>query len=94
MGLGHDTLVEKLVQRQPALIGLSASGKRSLPALTRLIVALRISNPGARILVCGQIAATNLSLVGVVGADAAAADFDSALGHMDRLLNRPTPRLI
>lgn len=94
VGLTHDALVEKLEQRQPVLIGLSASGKRSLPALTRLIVALRIHNPGARILVCGQIAAQNLTLVGVTGADAAAADFDSALAHMDRLLNIPTNRLI
>lgn len=94
LGLGHEALVEKLEQRQAALIGLTASGKRSLPALTRLIVALRISNPGARILVCGQIAAKNLSLVGVTGADAAAADFNSAIAHMDRLLNLPTNRLI
>jgi len=94
VGLAHDVLVEKLEQRQPALIGLSASGKRSLPALTRLIVALRISNPGARILVCGQIAATNISLVGVTGADAAAAEFGAALGHMDRLLKMPSARLI
>lgn len=93
VGLTHDVLVEKLEQRQPMLIGLSASGKRSLPALTRLIVALRIHNPGARILVCGQIAASNLTLVGVTGADAAAADFDSALALMDRLLNLPTNRL-
>ncbi|GLS88770.1 hypothetical protein GCM10010873_37440 [Cypionkella aquatica] len=94
VGLSHDALVEKLEHRQPVLIGLSASGKRSLPALTRLIVALRIHNPGARILVCGQIAASNLTLVGVTGADAAAADFDSALAHMDRLLNLPTNRLM
>ncbi|MFC3181370.1 cobalamin B12-binding domain-containing protein [Cypionkella sinensis] len=93
VGLNHDALVEKLEQRQPMLIGLSASGKRSLPALTRLIVALRIHNPGARILVCGQIATSNLTLVGVTGADAAAADFDSALAHMERLLNLPTNRL-
>ena len=93
LGLEHDALVEKLEQRQPVLIGLSASGKRSLPALTRLIVALRISNPGARILVCGQIAATNLTLVGVTGADAAAHDFNGAIAHMERLLTIPTNRL-
>lgn len=94
VGLTHDALVETLEQRQPALIGLSASGRRSLPALTRLIVALRISNPNARILVCGQIAATNLALVGLTGADAAAHDFQGAIGHMERLLDLPTGRLI
>lgn len=85
VGLPHDDLVQVLQERQVALIGLSASGKRSLPALIRLIVALRISNPGAAILICGQIAALPLNLVGVTGADAAAGDFDEALRQMERL---------
>jgi MerR family transcriptional regulator, light-induced transcriptional regulator len=91
VGLTHEDLIAELSQRKPALLGLSASGKRSVPALTKLIVAERISNPAGRILVCGPIASTSLSLVGVIGADAAAVDFDTAMGHMDRLLNlRPT----
>ena len=94
VGLAHDDLVETLEQRQPALIGLSASGKRMVPALTRLMVALRISNPTTRILLCGQIAASGYSLVGVTGADAAAQDFEGAIKHMERLLNLPTGRLI
>ena len=49
VGLSHDELVQTLEQRQPSLIGLSASGKRSLPALTKLIVALRISHPDTHI---------------------------------------------
>lgn len=40
----------------------------------------------ARILVCGQIAARNLSLEGITGADAAATDLDSALAQMERLV--------
>lgn len=86
VGKSHDDLVQVLEQRQPALIGLSASGRRSLPALTRLIVALRISSPSARILVCGQIASSTAGLVGVAGADAAATDFHGAISQMERLL--------
>lgn len=94
MGLTHDALVEQLLQRKPALICLSASGKRALPALTRLIVAVRISNPDARILICGQIASAGLGLIGITGADATAQDFQAAIDQMERLLNltagRPT----
>lgn len=94
VGQNHDDLVQSLEMRQPFLVGLSASGKRSLPALTKLIVALRLGNPGMRIMVCGQITATNLNLVGVVGADAAAVDFEGAIGHLERLLSGGTGRLI
>lgn len=94
VGLSHDELVQNLELRQPPLIGLSASGRRSLPALTKLIVALRISNPGTRILVCGQIASSTLSLVGVTGADAAATDFQGALVQMENLLNIQTGRFL
>jgi MerR family transcriptional regulator, light-induced transcriptional regulator len=74
-----------------SLIGLSASGRRSLPDLTKLIVALRISNPAARILVCGQIAASAVALVGLTGADAVAQDFDTAIEAMERLVSaQPT----
>ncbi|MDO9524626.1 MAG: cobalamin-dependent protein [Gemmobacter sp.] len=86
VGLSHQDLVHALELRQTALIGLSASGKRSLPALIKLIVALRISNPNARILVCGNIGTENFNLVGVTGADAVAVDLDTALGQMERLI--------
>lgn len=94
VGLSHDNLVQEIEQRQPRLIGLSAGGKRSLPALTKVIVALRISCPGARILVCGQIVPATLGLVGVVGADAALGDFEVALNQMERWLDGGKGRLI
>ena len=56
-----------------------------LPALIKLIVALRISCPRALILVCGNIAAGSFNLVGLTGADAATSDFDTALAEMERL---------
>ena len=91
VGLSHDELLAELIKRKPVVLGLSASGKRAVPALTKLIVAERISNPTGRILVCGPIASSSLNLVGVIGADAAAVDFETAMGHMERLLNlRPS----
>ncbi|MDZ7904440.1 MAG: cobalamin B12-binding domain-containing protein [Cypionkella sp.] len=89
VGLGHDALLETLIARQPPIIALSAGGTRSLPALVRLMVALHIAVPSARVLVCGQIVALNLVPVGVAGADAVAADFESALHEMERFLPVP-----
>lgn len=89
VGMSHEDLTNSLQERQVGLIGLSASGKRSLAALIRLIVALRISNPCARILICGQIAMLPVNLVGVTGADATARDFKEAIGQMERLASIP-----
>lgn len=89
LGRDHDGLIAELTRRDTALIGLSAGSKRALPALIQLIVALRISNPGARILVCGQIARANIGLVGITGADAVSPDLDTALAEMERLLTAP-----
>lgn len=92
VGLTHDELLETLIARQPSVVALSAGGKRSLPALGRLIVALQISAPTASILVCGQIVSSNLVPVGVAGADAVAEDFETALKEMERFLTLPKSR--
>jgi len=83
-GLSHDNLVHELEQRDTPLIGVSASGIRVLPGLIRLIVSLRLSNPKARILVCGQIASLDLGLDGMGGADSVAGDFHQAYAYMEQ----------
>jgi MerR family transcriptional regulator, light-induced transcriptional regulator len=84
-GRTHDELLRDLLTSDTGLIGLSASGKEALPALLKLIVALRLSNPKARIMVCGRIASLGLNLDGITGADFASADFDPAFNYMERL---------
>lgn len=86
VGRSHEDLVEVLGRRETVLIGLSAGTRRVLPALIKLIVALRISNPGAKIMICGQIAVNNLNLEGITGVDAVAADFEQALAQMERFV--------
>ncbi|MBI1170389.1 hypothetical protein GC209_03215 [bacterium] len=86
VGRTHDELIEVIGTRDTAVIGLSASARRSLPDLIKLIVGLRISNPKARVLICGQITSRNLNLYGITGADAVAPDFDTAMDQMERLL--------
>ncbi|MBC7738496.1 MAG: cobalamin B12-binding domain-containing protein [Candidatus Saccharibacteria bacterium] len=85
-GLSHDDLVHELERRDPPLIGVSASGIRVLPGLIKLIVSLRLSNPKARILICGQIAALDLGLDGMGGADSVAGNFDQAFGYMEQIV--------
>ena len=85
-GMSHDDLVHELERRETPLIGVSASGKRVVPGLIKLIVALRLSNPTARILVCGQISELNLGLNGVTGADALAGDFEQAFAYMEQVV--------
>lgn len=88
-GLSHDVLVDVLRGNETRLIGLSAGGSRSLVPLMRLIVALRISNPRARIIVGGQIVNEGLDTLNLIGADACAPDFESTLAEMERLIDLP-----
>ncbi len=84
IGRSHDELVGQLELRDPPVIGLSAGSRRSLPALIKLVVAIRLTKPASRLFVCGQIAALDLDLVGVAGVDAMVPDLDAALAFMDR----------
>lgn len=86
VGLEHDDLIDALTAEAPHLIGISTGGKRSLPALLRLVVALRIATSSARILVCGQVDDDDFKYVGVAGVDSVATDFETAAAEMDRLI--------
>lgn len=86
-GLDHDTLVQDLGHDSYPIIGLSASNSRMLFPLARLIVALRVSNPGAWILVCGGITAIEPDVAHLVDADASAPDLASAEAAMDEYLS-------
>lgn len=85
-GLDHDALVEEIGHNSYPIIGLSASNSRTLFPLARLIVALRVSNPGAWILVCGGITGIEPEVAHMVDADAAAPDLASAEAMMEDYL--------
>jgi MerR family transcriptional regulator, light-induced transcriptional regulator len=54
-GLTHDDLLDSLAFEHHSIIGISAARAESVGALTRLIVALRITQPWAKIFVAGKI---------------------------------------
>jgi MerR family transcriptional regulator, light-induced transcriptional regulator len=82
-GLDHDTLVHEIGQNRYPIIGLSAGTNRMLFPLARLIVALRVSNPAAWILVSGPIADLVPDVVNLVDADASAHNLDEAEAMME-----------
>ena len=84
VGRSHEQLVEEIEASDYTVIGLSGASRRSLLPLMRLIVAVRICKPTAKIMVSGQIA-SGVDLVRTAGADEVASDFAEALAAMERL---------
>ncbi|AWB49641.1 cobalamin-binding protein [Gemmobacter aquarius] len=89
LGLGHNRLVDELAATQPRLVGISASGKRSLASLTRLLVAIKLSMPASRILVCGHIDPEDIDMIGISGADSVAIGFEAAAAELERMSHLP-----
>jgi len=85
LGLGHDALIAALAHGDAPIIGLSLGQEDQLEALVRLIVALRVTNPRAYILVAGQFVGRHADTLTRTGADAAAAEVPEALEAMEAL---------
>ena len=79
MGLDHDAMVAEADLRHYEAIVLVANSDRMLEPLTRLSLALRITQPLAHIIVAGGILDHHPDILGLVGAEAVMADLDSAI---------------
>ncbi len=79
MGLDHDAMVAEADLRHYEAIVLVANSDRMLEPLTRLSLALRITQPLAHIIVAGGILDHQPDILGLVGAEAVMADLDSAI---------------
>ncbi|MCC5975760.1 MAG: cobalamin B12-binding domain-containing protein [Rubellimicrobium sp.] len=84
-GLDHEALIEAIAGRGYRIIGLSASNAGMVVPLTRMIVALRITHPEAKILVSGRIVEEVPGLNALIRADAVLADGDNAVAMCERL---------
>lgn len=78
LDLSHDAMLEHVALSGHRLIGLSAGGRHSAPALARLIVALRVQDPRSFILVSGQILVEARDLVEATLPDGMAQDIETA----------------
>jgi methanogenic corrinoid protein MtbC1 len=81
----HDSLVSGIVQSDTHLVGISVGGAHSLQALSRLIIALRIEKPTARILVSGHITEEAKDAIDLIGVDGMATDIETAKQLMESL---------
>lgn len=81
-GMTHHDLIASVPSESYPVIGLSAGSARMIFPLARLIVALRISNPAAWIMVSGKITDVVPDIVHLVDADGMATDADEALEEM------------
>ena len=84
-GLSHDALVARAEAMEPEIIGLSAGGEVSFAPLARLVLALRISQPAARILVSGHIVTEIPHRIADLSPDGMAATLEEARTEIERL---------
>ena len=78
VGKSHDELVAEILQSGMILIGLSASSNRTLEALSKLVVALRIRAPHTKIFVSGNFAEERPETLELMDVDGFASDFKTA----------------
>ncbi len=91
VALDHDTLVEQSDRRNYKAIVLVANSNSMIEPLTRLVLALRISQPLAHVIVAGNILQHHPDIIDVVGADAVMKDIDSAVSTLRKLIEIETP---
>jgi methanogenic corrinoid protein MtbC1 len=82
VGKTHDELVEEISQSDAVVIGLSAGGTHVIEPLSKLMVALRITNPKAFIFICGNIADEAREAIDLMDADGVVTDVTEALTLM------------
>jgi methanogenic corrinoid protein MtbC1 len=84
-GLDHDALVEQIEQTPARILGLSMSGKHSFEALSRLVLAVRISAPHLSIFLSGQSVDENMHLLELMEFDGISSDVEDAKERLSEL---------
>jgi len=78
----HDELVDIIAASEAAIVGISAAGAQSVEPLSRLVVALRISNPRVRIFLGGNIVDEAKHDVALLCLDGVMTNVDDAIAAM------------
>lgn len=85
----HEELIDVIQHESHSLIGISASQPGSIGALSRLVVALRIVQPHAHIVIGGQIVSQLPELNNLLAADAVIRDGEDVEALLDSLSELP-----
>ncbi|WP_322889345.1 MULTISPECIES: cobalamin-binding protein [unclassified Yoonia] len=91
VGLDHDTLIAEADEHHYEAIVLVANSDRMLEPLTRLSLALRITQPLAHIIVAGSILDHHPDILQLVGAEAVMPDLDTAVETLRKVLGPVQP---
>lgn len=95
IGKTHDELVAEIMQSEATVIGLSASGARSVKPLSRLVLALRIGKPTAAIFVSGNIITEEEDTIALLDIDGMVTDIEAAkvlaTAHLEAQVEKPRP---
>lgn len=89
VGYEHEELVASIADRSYKVIGLSAGQPGGLVALARMVVAMRITHPTARIFVGGHIVAEVPGLNALIAADGVASNWTETVKMMEELAALP-----
>ena len=89
VGLEHDLLIDQAERRSYQAIVLVANSDAMVTSLIRLILALRITQPLAHIVVAGNILDHYPDIMHMVGADAVIKDIETAIADLRTVLNQP-----
>ena len=84
-GLDHDTLVAEIEHSRALILGLSMAGEHSLDALSRLVIAVRISAPHVAIFLSGQNVDEESPILKLMGFDGISNDIDDAKERLAEL---------
>lgn len=90
IGLDHDDLVAEIRRSGAPVVGVSAAGQHALPALTRLVVALRVVRPEASLFVGGHIVEDAREPLSLLDVDGMANDIPTAKSLMRGLWRMST----
>lgn len=85
VGMDHDELVAEIGKTPVGILGLSVSGKHSIEALSRLVVALNICSPSLIILVGGSNVSELRPILDLLGLDIIAPSIEDAKMQMTTL---------
>ncbi|WP_342075449.1 B12-binding domain-containing protein [Yoonia sp. SS1-5] len=86
VGTSHDALIEQSEDRHYRAIILVANSDRMIEPLTRLVLALRITQPLAHLVVAGSILQHYPDIQRLVGADAVMKDIKGAMATLRSIL--------
>lgn len=81
----HDDLIDIILEGDHLLIGISGAGQHSLPNMAKLVLALRVSQPNARVLISGHVTRIAENSIKLMHVDGIGQDFDMAMDALDRL---------